>query len=145
MLIKMIKTEYSTDLRKNVLSAQLVPRIALNIDSLLERYGSGTVTCNKLDAHTESNTVDNVAINKVSNNSSKNFRKDNRNCNNQRKSVNNHGNGPFCPGCYYLGQQLDTIIHVKHFPADCPRRSVGLFRIWFSLKNIQENSFSHYF
>ena len=32
--------------------------------------------------------------------------------------------GPFCPGCYYLGQQLQAKIHVRHLPSDCPRKSV---------------------
>ena len=37
-LINIVKTEYSTELRANVQLADLVPRIAPNIDSLLKRY-----------------------------------------------------------------------------------------------------------
>ena len=37
-LINIVKTEYSTDLRANVQLADLVPRIAPNVDSLLKRY-----------------------------------------------------------------------------------------------------------
>ena len=124
MLIKIVKTEYSTDLRQNVQLAQLVPRIALNIDSLLERYASGSITCNKLTTQSDLASVDDIAINRVSSNSSRGARKDNRSFNNQRKPANGRGSGPFCPGCYYLGQQLDVVLHVKHFPSDCPRRSV---------------------
>ena len=49
-LIKIIKTEYSTDLRKNVQLASLVPRIAPNIDSLLARYNNGGA-CNMVNVN----------------------------------------------------------------------------------------------
>ena len=32
--------------------------------------------------------------------------------------------GPFCPGCFYLSQQLKSSIHFRHSPGDCPRKSV---------------------
>ena len=34
--------------------------------------------------------------------------------------------GPFCPSCYYLGQQLQTKIHTKHLPSDCPRKALAV-------------------
>ena len=37
-LISIVRTEYSTELRSNIQLAELVPRIAPNIDSLLRRY-----------------------------------------------------------------------------------------------------------
>ena len=43
-LIEIVKTEYSTDLRSNVQLADLVPRIAPNVDSLLRRYDQGVTT-----------------------------------------------------------------------------------------------------
>ena len=41
-LIDIVKTEYSTELRNTTQLADLVPRIAPNIDSLLTRYNSGS-------------------------------------------------------------------------------------------------------
>ena len=38
----------------------------------------------------------------------------------------NRGQGPFCPGCYYLSQQLGTTIHFRHTPGDCPRKAVAV-------------------
>merc|ERR1712105_241112 len=34
--------------------------------------------------------------------------------------------GPFCPGCYYLSQQLGATIHFRHSPGDCPRKAVTI-------------------
>ena len=51
-LIKIVRTEYSTDLRKNIQLAALVPRIAPNINSLLDRYNNGA-TCNKVHVEIE--------------------------------------------------------------------------------------------
>ena len=44
-LIKIIQTEYSTELRAGTQLAALVPRIAPNITSLLSRYSTGAVSC----------------------------------------------------------------------------------------------------
>ena len=43
-LIKIVKTEYATELRSGQQLAALVPRIAPNIDSLLARYSSANVS-----------------------------------------------------------------------------------------------------
>ena len=40
-LISIIRIEYSTELRANTQLAELVPRIAANIDSLKKRYDAG--------------------------------------------------------------------------------------------------------
>ena len=48
-LIKIVRTEYSKELRNNIQLADLVPRISLNIDSLLTRYNQ-VVTSNKIQA-----------------------------------------------------------------------------------------------
>ena len=34
--------------------------------------------------------------------------------------------GVFCPGCYYLSQQLNAPIHFRHTPGDCPRKAVNV-------------------
>merc|ERR1711888_409908 len=34
--------------------------------------------------------------------------------------------GPFCPSCYYLSQQLGTVMHFRHFPSGCPRKAVAV-------------------
>ena len=41
-LIRIVKTEYSTELRANQQLADLVPIIAPNVDSLLARYSTGS-------------------------------------------------------------------------------------------------------
>ena len=64
-LLKIIKTEYSTELRSNTQFAELVPRIAPNIDSLLERYDQGASN-NKVNVENESiEAVDTAAIKKT--------------------------------------------------------------------------------
>ena len=42
-LIQIVKTEYATELRSGTQLADLVPRIAPNIDALLSRYNSSAV------------------------------------------------------------------------------------------------------
>ena len=64
-----------------------------------------------------------MTINKISNVRS---RPNNKTFGNFSKPKRGRGNEAFCPGCYYLGQQLGTTIHVKHFPADCPRRATTI-------------------
>ena len=49
-LINIIRTEYSTELRLNQQLAELVPRIAPNIDSLLSRYSTGSAV-SKVSLH----------------------------------------------------------------------------------------------
>ena len=121
-LIRIVKTEYSTELRENTQLAELVPRIATNVDSLLERYNSNSTNCNAINTQLEAAMVD-MTINKISNVRS---RPNNKTFGNFSKPKRGRGNEAFCPGCYYLGQQLGTTIHVKHFPADCPRRATTI-------------------
>merc|ERR1711888_351775 len=33
--------------------------------------------------------------------------------------------GPFCPSCYYLSQQLGTVMHFRHAPSVCPRKAMA--------------------
>ena len=64
-LIKIVRTEYSTELRNNTQLAELVPRISINIDSLLTRYNHGATT-NKVELEEETNqAMDTLAINKT--------------------------------------------------------------------------------
>ena len=144
-LIEIVRTEYSVELRDNVQLAELVPRIALNIDSLLKRYNKG-VTSNQISSH-DHEVVDDATINKTWGSGSKYSFQGNRDgagrgqpshggpaANTGRGSGRGVGggrggqsrrqNGPFCPGCYYLSQQLGTTIHFRHTPADCPRKAI---------------------
>ena len=70
--------------------------------------------------------MDDLCVNKV-------WRNGPKQKNIQTKSKQNNFNpnfkqskerGPFCSGCYYLGQQLQARIHIRHHPSDCPRKSV---------------------
>ena len=63
-LIKIVRTEYSTDLRNNVQLAALVPRIAPNVESLLARYNSAS-NCNKIKIAEVDTAMVNLVINKV--------------------------------------------------------------------------------
>ena len=60
-LIDIVRIEYSVELRSNTQLAELVPRIALNIDSLLRRYNKGATT-NQISGHHDE-AVDDATIN----------------------------------------------------------------------------------
>ena len=123
-LIKIIKTEYSTDIRKNVQLASLVPRIAPNIDSLLARYNNGGA-CNMVNVNDK--VMDDIVINKVWGKSSRNSKKKyDQESPTSAVSKQSRNRGPFCPACYYLSQQLQTSIHFKHLPLDFPRKTVAV-------------------
>ena len=128
-LIDIIKTEYSTELRANTQLADLVPRIAPNISSLLRRYDHGDrVNHTQLQ---EASAMDALSINKTFSRGKKNATQLTKN---QPITFNGDDNkvtqdrwkkdGLFCPGCYYLSQQLGTALHFKHAPGDCPRKAV---------------------
>ena len=127
-LIKIVRTEYSTELRDNIQLAALVPRIAPNIDQLLTRYNAGA-NCQKIDAEVDDMTMDELVINKVWNTGSRRGARSARQqtrFNQNNPSQQSRQRGPFCPACYYLGQQLQTTIHTKHVPLDCPRKSLAV-------------------
>ena len=144
-LIDIVRTEYSVELRSNTQLAELVPRIALNIDSLLRRYNKGA-TINQISGHHDE-AVDDATINKTWGSGGKfpsqgnrggagrgqparggyasgSGRGSGRGAGGGRGGQDRRQNGPFCPGCYYLSQQLGTTIHFRHTPADCPRKAV---------------------
>ena len=124
-LIKIIKTEYSTDLRKNTQLAALVPRIAPNIDSLLSRYNAQSA-CNKINV--DDTAMDSMVVNKVwGKPPAQMFRnKQDRKPTVAPNAKQTRTRGPFCPACYYLSQQLQTNLHFKHLPLDCPRKTVAV-------------------
>ena len=70
--------------------------------------------------------MDDMTINKVwSNNANRSARQASRSKTAAPfKQVGSRG--PFCPSCYYLGQQLQTKIHTKHLPSDCPRKALAV-------------------
>ena len=140
-LIAIVKTEYSTELRSNVQLADLVPRIAPNIDSLLKRYDVGSNT-NKINVKEDDETVDasTATVSKTwgrggfQNQSSRGRggptpgpgRGRGQSARGRGGQYQTRGQGPFCPGCYYLSQQLGTTIHFRHTPGDCPRKAVAI-------------------
>ena len=130
-LIHIVRTEYSTELRSNVQLADLVPRIAPNIDPLLRRYEIGS-SSNRITAE-QPETVDAANVNKTwgrgGGSSSSAWRgRSGRGRDTSRISTrpptSGRSTGPFCPGCYYLSKQLGTTIHFQHTPGDCPRKAV---------------------
>ena len=124
-LVKIVKTEYSTELRKNTQLAALVPRIAPNINSLLARYNSGA-TCNKVHMDMDENAMDSYDVNKVWSKQNTQSAKTRQNQPTDARSRQTKPRGPFCPACYYLSQQLQTALHFKHLPNDCPRKTVAI-------------------
>ena len=106
--MSIVKTEYSRELRENVQLAELVPRIANNIDAMLSRHDIvGGI--DKLTVLADE-TVD--KINRV------NYRK----INSKDKSGFNKNKGRlFCPECQFLSKKLALNIDYRHTPADCPR------------------------
>ena len=130
-LIEIVKTEYSTDLRSNVQLADLVPRIAPNVDSLLRRYDQGVTTHQVETGNLEA--VEALNVSKTFGRGSNTRGRGGyippycgstplRGRGGRQGSA--RGGGPFCPGCYYLSQQLGSTIHFRHTPGDCPRKAV---------------------
>ena len=104
-LIDIIKTEYSTELRSNVQLADLVPRIAPNVTSLLRRYDQGN-SINKTNVQ-EISTMDALTINKTFSRNRKSTPQNpryrpNLPVGNDRKPSMDNGRkvNLFCPGCY---------------------------------------------
>ena len=130
-LISIVRTEYSTELRSNVQLAALVPRIAPNIDSLLRRYEQGSRTNKVTLPASQQETVDAADVNKTWGRGFQRNRGGGRATPRGsrppgRGGSTGRGAGPFCPGCYYLSQQLGTTIHFRHTPGDCPRKAVAV-------------------
>ena len=111
-LISIIQTEYSRELRENVQLSSLVPRIANNIDAMLNRHDivGGTESLNLSDSVTEQ--VHRIKHGHASaRGRDKNFKNANK--------VNR--NRPFCPECHYLSRKLKLDINFSHLPVNCPR------------------------
>ena len=129
-LIEIVKTEYSTELRGNTPLADLVPKIAPNIDALLKRYDKGaatnSVTVDAVDTFTVNKTFGRGApFNSLPRGRG---RAPAVRAGGQGGRAAGHGGefkraGLFCPGCFYLSQQLGTTIHFRHSPGDCPRKA----------------------
>ena len=114
-LVGIIKTEYSRELRENTQLVELVPRIAVNIESLLGRHDIvGGV--DKLWIE------DNVTVDRVNRVKHGQFKS------HQKKPShmpNKFWKKPFCPECHFLARKLKLDINFNHVPANCPRpRSV---------------------
>ena len=136
-LIDLVKLEYSTELQGGTQLAELVPKIATNIDSLLSRHA--TATTNNVKAITvEDSAVDNAEVNKTWSPGPPYQRSGSIG---RGRAQTPHGGptrgtptrgaqtqggrttGPFCPNCYYLGQRLGTTIHFRHVPLACPSKA----------------------
>ena len=143
-LIDIVRTEYSTELRDNIQLAELVPRIAINIDSLLRRYNIGA-TSNKVNIMEDKlRTVDEANVNRTWTRGGSGSQQVGGRGQLRGQSSRGGGSyrggqpaergrtgpprgqrvpGMFCPGCYYLSQQLGTVLHYRHTPYDCPRKT----------------------
>ena len=121
-----------------------MPRIAPNVDSLLKKYDQG-VTSNKVIAQADqAETMDAVKINKTwgrggyqgqhprvrggqeraGHDRGGGYDRSGRARFGGRRQSSSRASGPFCPGCYYLSEQLGTTIHFRHPPGDCLRKAV---------------------
>ena len=111
-IVGIVKTEYSRELREDTQLAELVPRIANNVDALLARHDIiGGVE--KLWVE------DNIAVDRV------NRVKHGQQYPTKKKqsfySNNKSLKKPFCPECHFLARKLKLHINFQHVPADCPR------------------------
>ena len=105
-LITIVRTEYSLELRNNTSIAALVPRISVNIDSLLSKYDKvGQVNYVQADDSSCQAAVNKTFMRK------KPF----------SKPVNRDPKSPFCPGCFSLAKNVQQNLHYKHPPSECPR------------------------
>ena len=112
-LLKIVRTEYSKELRENTALAALVPRISLSVDAMLSKYDKvpalNFVAGSDKEAHglKEGGQVLKVNSGRQQNSGGGNS--------NRRKG------GMFCPGCFYLGNRAKAKINYKHYPSSCPR------------------------
>ena len=122
-LVNIIRTEYSTELRRGDQLSALVPRIAPNIDSLLARHTGESVSRVKYEAHDE-DSHDMAGIKAVNQFRGRGGRKEYRG-----RGISNYSrqNDLFCPGCFSISKELKATIDFKHKPAMCPR-SVAVAR-----------------
>ena len=108
-----MKVEYSRELRENTQLAALIPRIASNIDAMLNRHNivSGI---DSLQVY-EHNSVDKVNRIKHGKNNTKFKSSREKNYNPVKRSKS------FCPDCHYLSKKLNLHIDFSHNPVECPR------------------------
>ena len=128
-LIKIVKIEYSTELRAYQQLAKLVPRIAPNIDSLLSRYSTGSLVSKVSTYNVTENSHDETHVDEV-----EQVRKINTarsrggggrfqgSMSRGRRGGPSSKSNQFCAGCYSLSKQLNVFIDFKHRPADCVRQ-----------------------
>ena len=109
-LINIVKTEYSLELRQNTQLSELVPRISVNIDNLLERYDQNPSVkqCNVQLPYDDNGAL----VGKIQRKQPNYFK--------QKKS---HSKPNFCPGCFYLGDKLGVQLQYSHSTSDCPRKN----------------------
>ena len=106
-LINIVRTEYSMELRDNKPLSGLVPRIAVNVDNLLNKYDKvGGVNAIKQENY---DALSQVNINRT-------FVRNN--------TKNREAKSPFCPGCYNISKNSEIRLHFKHQPSECPRKAV---------------------
>ena len=126
-LIQIVKTEYATELRSGTQLADLVPRIAPNIDALLSRYNSSAVAQVIADDqyHVDVGGADDNAghVRRVGQRgrggrTTGRFFRGSRHGN----SVQRPNSNLFCAGCFSLGKQLSMFIDFKHKPENCTRQ-----------------------
>ena len=112
-LIDIVKVEYSRELREDVQLASLVPRIANNIDAMLNRHNVvGDISSLQIN---DSSAVDKINRIKHGKNYSKSDNSRNRSFNPVKRSKS------FCPECHYLSKKLKLNVNFSHNPIDCPR------------------------
>jgi len=108
-LISIVRIEYAVELRNNKPLASLVPRISANVDSLLQRHDKPPAV-NVLQ--NQPDTMNQTSV----------LRLKGKQVNKSNASNTPRGRKDFCPGCFYLGEQMDAVVHYKHRPGQCPRK-----------------------
>ena len=133
-LISIVRTEYSSELRRGTHLAALVLRIAPNITPLLSRHSSAKVNVIKHKEEKEDQFEDDeVKLNKLLSRNNNEFKQDSsrgrgtRRLDNQRgrgggTNTSSDNKGPFCPSCYYIAKETEAKINYRHLPRDCRRK-----------------------
>ena len=105
-LVNIVKTEYSLELRQNTQLVDLVPRISVNIDSLLARYDQGAPV-QKIEVD---QGIEQPLVSKIQRKNPVQYR------------FKKKTKPKFCHKCFYLGDKLGIDIQHSHSPDDCPRQ-----------------------
>lgn len=135
-LISIVKLEKHKELKEGQQVYTMVNDISKNVDEWLRRHGHNVPVRSKDPVQPVETQVRNLKFEGYSPNNKPRgtgrgqfrggFRGRPRGRSSSFAGNNQRFQGPrqFCPGCNYLSQELDLDVNYKHYPAECPRKSL---------------------